>query len=322
MRGVAIRLGLVSVAAIVVFAAWMVWIRDSGEPIGPEAVVRLYTVDQDAIVNVAIETGEQSARFARNAGGWAFEDPRGLTVNIERWGGIVLLLSGPQVERELGHAKERDDFGLDTPSIVELTLEDDSRIRVTLGDRTPDERHYYATVASDEGLFLVNADWGNVLKALVEAPPYPYWYYRVNPKLVRVLEIDRDGDRSTMFLGIDPEQPDGGRVVIAEAARDMSGREYERALSLVGGPAEFAVLEPGDLSDPALGFATPTMTVRLTYQLSKPVDARTDFSTAYVIGAPTTDGRGYYAATSDTPSGLVFDAAWVDAMLALSDSLK
>ncbi|MDA1173731.1 MAG: hypothetical protein O2826_04340, partial [Chloroflexi bacterium] len=251
-----------------------------------------------------------------------FEDPQGLIVNIERWGGIVLLLSGPQVERELGHAKDLSDFGLDVPTIVDLTLGDDTRIRVLLGDRTPDERHHYATVGDDGELFLVNADWGNVLMALVEAPPYPYWYYRVDPKLVRVLEVDRDRDRSTMFLGIDPEQPDGGRVVIAEAARDMTSSEYERALSLAGGPTEITVLLPGDRSDSDRGFAAPTMTVRLTYQLSKPVDARTDFSTVYSIGAPTDDGRGYYATTLDTPFRLVFDSAWVEAMAALSDALR
>ncbi|MDA0799181.1 MAG: hypothetical protein O2884_10995 [Chloroflexi bacterium] len=322
MQSVAIRLGLVSMAAMVVFAVWMVWIRDSGELIGGEAVVRLYTAEQDAIVSVAIETGGQSAHFTRNAGVWTFEDPQGLIVNIERWGGIVLLLSGPQVERELGHAKDLSDFGLDVPTIVDLTLGDDTRIRVLLGDRTPDERHHYATVGDDGELFLVNADWGNVLMALVEAPPYPYWYYRVDPKLVRVLEVDRDRDRSTMFLGIDPEQPDGGRVVIAEAARDMTSSEYERALSLAGGPTEITVLLPGDRSDSDRGFAAPTMTVRLTYQLSKPVDARTDFSTVYSIGAPTDDGRGYYATTLDTPFRLVFDSAWVEAMAALSDALR
>jgi hypothetical protein len=322
MQSVAIRLGSVSLAAIVIFAAWMVWVRDSGEVIGEEAVVRLYTVEEDSIVSVAIETGQGTIRFARNTNLWTFVAPEGLIVNIERWGGIVLLLSGPQVERELGPAKDISDFGLGTPSIVDLTLDDDSRIRVLLGDSTPDGRHYYATVGDGGYLFLVNADWGNVLKALVEAPPYPYWYYRIDPDLVRVLEVDRDGDRSTMFLGIDPEHPDGGRVLIADVARDMTSSEYEQALSLGGGPTEIAVLEAGGPSDSDRGFAAPSMTIRLTYLLAKPVDARSDFSTVYVIGAPTADGRGYYAATSDTPSRLVFDSAWVDAMAALSDALK
>ena len=322
MQNVAVRLGLVSVAAIMVFSVWMIMARDSEESTEGKVVVHLYTAEQDSITSVAIQATQGIARFALNANVWTFEDPEGLAVNIERWGGIVLLLSGPQIERKLGHVKNLNDFGLDTPTVVDLILDDDSRMRVLIGDRTPDERHHYVTVGDDRELFLVNADWGNVLNALVEAPPYPYWYYRVDPKQVRVLEIDQDGERSTMFLGIDPEQPDRGRVLIAEATRDMTTTEYEQALSLVGGPLEIEVLQSGDLTDFTRIPATPTMTVRLTYQLSKPVDGRSDFSTVYAIGAPTADGRGYYAATADTSVQLVFDSAWVEAMAALSHALR
>jgi len=310
------------VVTIVAFAAWMLWVRETDEAGDSPPMARLYAADQDAITAVAIRSGTATARFERIGGEWRFDDRQGLVVNLDRWGGIVLLLSGPLADRELGQVDDLGKFGLDSPGTIELELVGGRTIRVSLGDRTPDERHYYATLDDHRSVFLVNADWGEVLLTLASNPPFPYWYYQVDPAQVRVFEIDGGGGRSTLFLGTNPDQPAGGRVLVEGVPRDMRQEEVDLALSLVGGPEAMQVLPPRSTADPALGFATPTVTLRLTYALVQPIDERVDFSTVYVVGGTTAEGGGYYAATSDTTALLVFDGGWVDAILELSESLR
>lgn len=321
MRNVAIRSGIVGLGAVLALAVWVLLIRDSGDPVVGPSTARLYVADQDAIAAVSIRTDEATVRFERHEGAWHIRDADGVMVNTDRWGGVALLLTGPRIERELGQLDRLSEYGLDSPSTIDVELDDGSTIGVTLGDRTPDDRHHYAMVGGG-GVFLVNADWGAVLMALANQPPYPYWYYAVDPKLIRVFEVDAGDDAVTILLGIDPTRPEGGRVLAGGAVRNMTEPELAEAMALVGGPGTMKLLGPGSAADPALGFATPTMTLRLTYALAQPIDERVDFSTVYVVGGKTPDGAGYYAATSDTPSVLQFEAAWVEAVLALRGSLR
>lgn len=332
MRNVAIRSGIVGLGAVLALAVWVLLIRDSGDPVVGPSTARLYVADQDAIAAVSIRTGEATVRFERHEGAWHIRDADGVMVNTDRWGGVALLLTGPRIERELGQLDRLgavregllpvSEYGLDSPSTIDVELDDGSTIGVTLGDRTPDDRHHYAMVGGGDDVFLVNADWGTVLMGLATQPPYPYWYYAVDPKLIRVFEVDARDDAVTIFLGIDPTRPEGGRVLVGGAVRNMTEPELAEAMALVGGPGTMKLLGPGSAADPALGFATPTMTLRLTYALAQPIDERVDFSTVYVVGGKTPDGTGYYAATSDTPSVLQFEAAWVEAVLALRGSIR
>jgi hypothetical protein len=301
----------------------MVWIRDNEEARVTQAPERLYVINQDELISVAITSDEASVRFDRVPEGWQFREPNGIGVNGDRWGGIVLLLSGPQIERELGWVEDPREFGLDLPSTVELTIANGSQVIIEIGDRTPDKRHHYAMLRGTSTVLLVNADWGAVLQSLLEEPPFPYWYYRVNPERARVFEIDQANQRATMFLGTNPGQLASGRVLIDDAdTRDMTAEEYRKALSLVGGPPTLQVLKLPDTTNPALGFASPTATLRLTYQLAKPIEERFDFSIVYLVGGLTADGQHYFVTTSDTPALLTFNAAWIDALLGFSDSLR
>lgn len=323
MQIVVIRLGLVGFASLMAFTAWMLWIRDNPELRVGEAIEWLYVIDQEALTSVAITSNGNSVRFNRGPSEWQFERPKGIGVNTDRWGGIVLLLSGPQIERALGSVNDLREFGLDAPSIIELTLDDGTRIVVALGDRTPDDRHHYVNLLDSSTVFLINADWGRVLKSLAEEPPYPYWYYRVNPEQARVFEIDEGNRKTTMFLGTNPDLPDTGRVLIdMDNARDLTTAEFAKALSLVGGPSSIQVIDQQNTNTSVLGLVDPSVTLRVTYQLKKPIDGRVDFSTIYVVGTLTADVQSYFVTTSDAPSLLTFDAAWIDALLGFSDSLR
>ena len=346
MRNAVVRLALLALAALIAGAAWQALLRDDDDEecaaTNPERRERLYAVAQDDIASVAVRTADGDAAFRRGAdGSWAFDADPPLPVNPDRWGGVTLLLSGPEVERVLvapdtGGAANggADEFGLDAPSaVVRVGLADGSAVTARLGDRTPDGRNVYAHVEGHDAVALVNAPWGEALTRLATDPPLPSWYYAVDPARVRLFEMERGGRAVTFLLGL--TETDGeasARVHAGGAARGLTADERAALLEIAGGPGEFRVLAPDAASGPGelrvlapdaasaaeTGLREPTLIVRVSYERLAPADGPRLASAVYAIGARLPDGAAYYAATQDADYLLTFDAAWVAAATALA----
>lgn len=319
MKGALVRFALLLTVAVAAVAGWMLV---AGGEDGPETApprARLYTVSQDDIVSVTVQTMRDAVMFERRGGAWYFAHDAPVPVNPDRWGGIVLLLSGPEVERALSSPGDPREFGLDSPGRVSIGLADGGQVAVRLGAETPDGRNVYAQLEGGTGVALVNEPWARVLLRLATAPPLPYWYYRVDPALVRIFEVENEGGVTTFLLGL--PRTDGGppaRVVRGDAASDLSGAERDEVLSVAGGPPGFAVSAwPEGLTPEDAGLDAPRAIVRVTYELAAPLEDKSAVSAAYAIGAKTPEDDRYYAATPDSPLLLTFDAAWVEEVLSL-----
>ncbi len=321
MRNAVARLGVLLVAAALGAVAWALWF--GGEEPAPEEqpAARLYAVEQDAVAGVRVRTAEGEAVFERGPEGWRFASNPLLPVNLDRWGGIVLLLSGPQTDRVLPDPADPAEYGLDAPWTVAVRLADGQETTVRLGAATPDGEHYYAKVEGRAGVALVNAPWGDTLARLVSEPPRPYWFYQVEPSLARVFEVETPLGAVTFLLGLSlVDGEPSARVVVDDAARDLEEEERAELMRLVGGPPVFRVLPmPGDQTLSALGLAPPEAVIRLSYELAAPLGDRTTFSTVYAIGAQTPGGDARYALTDDAAALLAFDAGWVSEALALAE---
>ncbi len=320
MRGAVYRLVLLVIVAAVATTAWAIWLRGGEESTPPPPALRLYAIDQDQIMTVTVETDQGRAAFARRQEGWFFAAEPLLSVNLDRWGGIVLLLSGPQIDRVLPEPEDLSSYGLDAPSTVSVGLANADRVTVRLGANTPDGRHYYAQVDGRPGVALVNAPWGDALARLVSEPPRPYWFYRTDPALVRVFEVESADGAATFLVGLSSVNGEpSARVAVGDMARDLDGTEREELMGVVGGPNPFQVLPwPSGQSLEGLGLASPDVFIRLSYELPTPLENRSVFSTVYAVGAQTPGGDGYYVLTDDAPSLLAFDAAWVEQAMDLA----
>ena len=323
MRNAVVRLALLALAALILAIAWWALLRDGGEEREPSAGrERLYAVEQDDIVSVAVRAAGGEAAFRRGAdGAWAFDEEPPLPVNPDRWGGVTLLLSGPEVERVLSGASGASDFGLDAPSaVVSVGLADGSVVTARLGDRTPDGRNFYAQAAGQGAVALVNAPWGEALTRLVSEPPLPSWFYAIDPARARVFELERGGRAVTFLLGLtEADGEPSARVHAGGAARDLTAAEQDALRALVGGPGSLRALAPDAVGVAETGLREPPLIVRVSYELAAPTDGQRLASAVYAVGAPLPDGAAYYAATVDSPFLLTFDAAWVDAAAALAD---
>lgn len=327
MRNAVVRLALLALAALIAGAAWWALLRGGGDERGSavtERRERLYAVAQDDIASVMVRTADGEAAFRRGAdGSWAFDADPPLPVNPDRWGGVTLLLSGPDVERVLDAAGAdggAGEFGLDAPSaVVRVRLADGSAVTARLGDRTPDGRNVYAQVEGREAVALVNAPWGDAVARLASDPPFPSWFYAVDPARARLFEIERDGRAVTFLLGLtEADDEPSARVHAGGASRDLTSDERAALLGIVGGPSELRVLAPDAAGAAETGLREPRLIVRVSYERLAPADGPRLASAVYSVGARAPGGGAYYAATPDADYLLTFDAAWADAALALA----
>ncbi len=318
MKSAVVRFVLLLIVAFAAVAAWVLVSGGDDEPEATPLLARLYTAAQDDIVNVTVQTEAGTVMFERRDDGWYFADSP-VPVNLDRWGGVVLLLSGPEVERQLAAPVALLEFGLDEPDIVSVGLAGGSRVEVRLGAETPDGRNVYTQLEGKPEVALVNEPWARVLRRLAAEPPLPYWYYRVDSALVRLFEVESADGIATFLLGL--AGADGGppdRVVQGDAASDLTDAQRDAVLSVAGGPPGFdPAIWPEGLTPENAGLQSPRAVIRVTYELAVPLEDKSAVSAVYAIGGRRSDGDGYYAATPDSPLLLTFDAAWVEEALSL-----
>lgn len=141
-------------------------------PETPPEAPWFYDIGFDEITNVSVAYKGQQQSFARKEVGWVFEDT-GEPVNMDRWGGITLLLSGPRVARVVEEQFDNPaEYGLEPPeSYITVTIKGGRQISFLLGSKTPDANANYAQVVGYPSLFLITSAWGDVINRLVTEPP-------------------------------------------------------------------------------------------------------------------------------------------------------
>ncbi len=147
----------------------------------PEPQLYVWLIDMEEIQYIEIRLpgeGKSQAFIQEEDRTWHFDDPQRSAVDMQRWGGgIPLLLSGPGTNRVIAENATDEQlakFGLRQPQMeVALTLEDSSRLNISVGDSTPDGKNYYVKAPGSNDVALVDYTWFEVLERLVKEPPYP-----------------------------------------------------------------------------------------------------------------------------------------------------
>ncbi len=144
-----------------------------------------YNISSDEIQRIEVRSTEGTVSFVKkDVARWYFEDPENIPVDPDRWGGIPILLSGPQSQRLLYESvDDLEQFGLaQPPTVIAVTLDNGQVLEVRLGDETPDGTAHYAQMGGFPQLFLIDSTWSRVLSRLAKEPPLPKWYIIKNPE--------------------------------------------------------------------------------------------------------------------------------------------
>ena len=180
-----VRLTIVLILVLVIIGGLVAVtqvLRDSSDD-GPERKARLYRIDSGDLVEIGLSQEQQSIVFVAVSSPdgnreWFIEEESGenAPVNIQKWGGIPILVGGPSVIRDLSEDEEALDlatYGLEAPRRhIYLTLKSGARIDVEVGDDTPTGEGYYVKVANTQPLYIVTKEWIDVIMGLLAEPPY------------------------------------------------------------------------------------------------------------------------------------------------------
>ncbi len=135
----------------------------------------MYKITPQDIVSISISHADKETAYESTGDQrWFIKDGNDTPVAIDKWGGKVILLSGPRSSRTL--ASKIDDpakYGLDFPqTTVELVDRSGYPLRFHLGDPTPDSDFWYARLVDSEKLYTVPSVWGEEISKLATNPPY------------------------------------------------------------------------------------------------------------------------------------------------------
>jgi len=172
-----ITIGLVISVVIVILVGFFLVnaLHDETPKVVRQRQTFFYQVDDDDINTVTIEhLGQQQAYTSDAERTWRFGNPNGEKVHLERWGGVTLLLSGPQFTRVITErATDLDRYGLQEPTtVITVGLKDIGEVRIMIGDETPDGVSSYVQFQDEDRIVLVDGTWGKVMSRLVTEPPH------------------------------------------------------------------------------------------------------------------------------------------------------
>ncbi|MFH1140689.1 MAG: hypothetical protein V1724_03230 [Chloroflexota bacterium] len=166
------RISFILLVLVAVVGGYVLIFELQRQPVEEPAPPFFYDVQPEAIARVSITYQGEPQVFVRKDGAWLFE-ASGNPVDMVRWSGMTLLLSGPRAARVLRSEFDNPaEYGLDPPETsISLALEGGQPIAILVGNKTPDEVSSYAQVVGFPQLLLVSSSWSDVINRLVTEPP-------------------------------------------------------------------------------------------------------------------------------------------------------
>ena len=319
---------------LVIAACWIaigssIVVKQLGQTERAERPPFFFTLSPDDLRHISISSAENSTswHFREDDRRWYFDDAKDVPTSLYRWGGITQLLGGPRSQRELKKTIDNPAlYGLDNPKLsITVRLRDDRELTVEMGNLTADGGAHYASQSGYDQLYTVDYSWGNVMLRLVDEPPYPEWFYTMDPsEATEVLLFE--GNEVTSGYAIDEES--GEWVVCDLPAIDAPCKGMTPAdgdvildyLTHFGTPvidgAEVLNLDITEAYEPyGVGRSAPYVHIRREVQVRELLTEV--YRTSMIIGDITPDGNYRYAVANETQDIIRIDKDWADKMLTM-----
>ena len=300
---------------VIVAGLWFFVFRDMGEPAEPSDAFWFYKIAEQDIQLISIKTENTEQAFTYREGqGWYFDGENQPPVDQARWGGVTLVLSGPRSRRVLAEKiEDYKEFGLDPPStVLDLSLTGDRSLQLYLGKTTPDGSGYYAYQRDDDNLYVIESIWGQVLRRLAFDPPYPQWFYRLDPMRVLYLGVTK-GDVTVDFVS----ETEGWRFANPERTA-IDPQRWAEIVPLLDGPESLGIVNDRIDDLAAYGLLEPQGIVIVEYLPPEGIES-SNWESVLEIGGPTPDGDAYYARAQGQPFLLSLEADWYETLERLVD---
>lgn len=313
-----IRTSILLVVSLAMVAGYVFFIQLKQTVEVPEEPPWFYSVDLSDMTRISVtDRGEEASFFFGTDARWHIDEPDGLPVGPDRWGGIALLLTGPRSRRLLDEQPtDLEPYGLHSPQVsVEVELMGEQTINVLLGLPTPDRENTYAQVEGFDQVFTIFSGWGETMVRLVADPPYPEWYYNIDPAEITLFELLTRENAVSMTRDSDGwHSNDVGQSAVNEAQIPSLLASFER-------PPQ-SVVAYNAVDQEQYGLNEPLFSLFVRTETPDEEGYAVISESRFTIGNPLEDGTGYYARTQrgEFPMPDVFsvDADWVEGILAVA----
>jgi hypothetical protein len=315
---VSIRTSIILVVSLAMVAGYVFFVQLNQTAEVPDEPPWFYSVDMSDLTRIAIiDQGEEAVFFLGEDERWHLDELDGLPVGRDRWGGVVLLLTGPKSRRLLDEQPtDLGPYGLDSPTTrVEVNLRGGQAINVLLGLPTPDGESTYAQVEGFVQVFTVFSGWAETLTRLVAEPPYPEWYYNIEPTEITRIEL------LTREVAVNLTKDNAGwRSNDAEQSAVDETQIPSMLASLERPPQTVVAYDAIDQEQ--YGLNQPLFSLFLQTERPNEDGIAVISESRFTIGNPTEDGTGYYVKTQrgefSIPDVFRVDADWVEGIQAIA----
>jgi hypothetical protein len=171
---------LVMVIILALLGGFIFYLQTSQKKEPTESPPDVWSYEEDDInhITMRLPREKKAIAFAKVVKGndynWFIDSSPRKPISLKRWGGIVLLLSGPQSRRVIANqVTDMDLYGLNTPSLeISLVIgKKKENLTVIVGDRTPDDKAVYVILKEHKTVYLLDHTWYEVMIRLVREPP-------------------------------------------------------------------------------------------------------------------------------------------------------
>jgi len=175
---VSIKQTLILAVILILLAGYIVFLRLTKPVEKYEAPPEVWSVKEEAIEHITVRVPRKDKQIAffldKKEDKWRFDDKTKNPVDLKRWGGIVLLVSGPQSKKILAQKVENlAEFGLADPQMI-ITLGVKGLkdpLDIIFGNRTPHKDNFYVKLKHSNPVYLINDTFCEVLMRLAQEPP-------------------------------------------------------------------------------------------------------------------------------------------------------
>ncbi|MCP4755468.1 MAG: DUF4340 domain-containing protein [Proteobacteria bacterium] len=169
---------LVLALILALLGGYIVFLRVTKTEEKTEDPPDVWSYDEETIEAIQIRLLRKKKAISFTVKGrdsWFIDETAGKTpVDLKRWGGVVLLVSGPQSRRVIARLNPNlDEYGFNNPNML-ITLKIKGRpdkVEVVIGDHTPDEKGVYVKIKETDTVYLLDFTWYDVLERLAVEPP-------------------------------------------------------------------------------------------------------------------------------------------------------
>ncbi len=288
--------------------------QDCGEPF-------VMLVTPEDIYRVTVVHGTEQIDFKQRDSDWIIQGASPIEVNLERWGGIVYLLSGPRSSRLLcDNTMDLDEYGLDEPrTIIRMYAKGDRIFEYRIGNPTEDRTNDYVTLKNSSDIYLVDATFSDVMVTLLKNVPYAKWYFHASTERVSELDISQGIEK----LAFAKNKTRGWQFNTSKRPDERDPVNLDawntQVAPLLKGP-QIQYRVEAEMTDPKqYGLDEPFGAIRLEYGVMEEGANQTELEVFHQriwnLGNKTPDGNAYYSKIFNIDAVLAIDAVWVDSLL-------